>query len=90
MASAAYVGEDRLFEYQWEEKPLVLPRIGPCSAGEYQGREGESGEWMVGGHTQRSRGRGDGIGGVCEELNFKKSHPLPFLHSLRMGHYPAE
>lgn len=38
--------------------------LGPASAGEYQGGEGESVEWMVGGHPQRSRGRKDGIGGV--------------------------
>jgi len=29
MASAAYVAEDGLVRHQWEEKPLVLPRLDP-------------------------------------------------------------
>jgi len=29
MAPAAYVAEDGLVGHQWEEKPLVLPRLDP-------------------------------------------------------------
>jgi len=29
MAPEAYVAEDVLVEHQWEEKPLVLPRLDP-------------------------------------------------------------
>jgi hypothetical protein len=35
MASAIYVAEHGLVEHQWEERPLVLGRLGKC-----QGREG--------------------------------------------------
>ena len=36
MAPAAYVAEDGLVGYKWEETPLVLP-----SVGEYLGGKGE-------------------------------------------------
>jgi len=45
MAPAAYVAEDGLVGHQWEEKPLVLPRLGP-SVGECHGEEaGREGGW---------------------------------------------
>jgi len=48
MASAAYVAENGLVGQQWEEKPLVLPRMDPFSVGECQGGEAGRGEWMGG------------------------------------------
>jgi len=40
VAPDAYVAEDGFVGYQWEEKPLVLPRL---SLGECQGGEAEAG-----------------------------------------------
>jgi len=48
MAPTAYVAEDGLVGHQWEEKPLVLPRLDP-HVGECQGREsGKGSGWGVG------------------------------------------
>jgi len=56
----AYVTEDGLVGPQWEEKPLVLPRLDLTSVGEYQGMEAGRGGWMGGEHPYRRRGRGIG------------------------------
>jgi len=51
MAPAAHVAEDGLVGHQWEERPLVLPRLGPQCRGMLGGVwEGE--------HTYRRRGEG--------------------------------
>jgi len=58
MVPAAYVGEVDHFGHQWEEKPLVLPRLYlPLSVVEYQGREWKRvGGWV--GHHCHTRIRG--------------------------------
>jgi len=53
MAPAAYVAEDGLFRYQWEEKPLTLPRLDT----QCRGMSGGGGEWR-GEHPHRRRGGG--------------------------------
>jgi len=65
MTPAAYVAEDGFVGHQWEERPLVLPRLeSPVeSGGECQGGEvGRRGVW--GGRTPSEEGRRAGIGGL--------------------------
>ena len=49
MALAAYIAEDGLVGHQWEEKPLVVPRLDIPSVGECKVREsGIGGDWRGG------------------------------------------
>jgi len=61
MAPAAYVAQDGLVGHQWEEKPLVLPRLDSQCTG-LSG--GGSGGWLGRGNTLIGEGEEDGIGGL--------------------------
>jgi len=60
MAQAAYVAEDGLFGHQWEEKPLVLPRLNQCSG--TSGWGGRKRGWLGKANTLTEEGEEDGIG----------------------------
>jgi len=60
-APAAYVAEDDLIGHQWEQKPLVLPRLDitpPPSVGECQGSEAGRAWWLRRGDTLIKEGEG--------------------------------
>jgi len=65
MDPTEYVAHDGLVEHQWEEKPLVLPRLDTCPHHQWckaiSGHGGGKG-WVDGwGYTLIEEGRGKGI-----------------------------
>jgi len=60
MAPAAYVAEDSLVGHEWEEKPLILPRLNlPVSGNVRVARQEGVGGW-VGEYLHTRRGWGIG------------------------------
>jgi len=57
MAPAAYAAEDGLVVHQWEEKPLILPRLEPPGYGNVRVGRQEGEVVQVGEHPFRRRGR---------------------------------
>jgi len=71
MAPVAYVAEDVLVVHQWEEKPLVLPRLNhPCKG--CQGREERGVSELMGEYTHRKMGRGGVLDRGFMDRNLEK------------------